>query len=382
VWTGYPRMGSGMASWHSFSTVSSSLSSRCGAPPRGSGGGCRPVFRAKIKNTATGRHIRAAARDVDTARDQLTDGASGEGAWMQAINCDQSKQKNVDILCAAHVSHALSQRVETLQGAVAAVLALGSFASSFAHSLTPWFAVASFLWIGVSEFWLATYSRRWTNLATRFQERFDRDVFDLPWPKDVGPRPTDGEVSRISSRFVDDRARKVDWYVDVRNLPKPYAILICQRENLVWDESNRTRWAIFLWRIVALWCAIGVVIGLAQGWTVFHLLARWLAPSSAALWLCARSAHKHNEIAHTKQRLALSVSDKIAEVSPGIASAEVESSLVAYCETLQRRIFALRDHPERVPKRVYWRSRNKTNLWRVQTRTSLDVGCSRPEQSA
>ncbi|WP_368862308.1 S-4TM family putative pore-forming effector [Frankia sp. Mgl5] len=286
-------------------------------------------------------------------------GHGGSVLNTQNINEIQSKEDGVNTLCAAHVAHSRSQKAQAAQGGVAAFLALGSLASAAAHSLAPWLAIASFTWIGIVELWLSRYSKKWTNLATRMQERFDRDLFQLPWTADLGNRPTDGEVARLSSLFKGDRQSKVDWYVNVRDLPLPYAILICQRENLVWDELNRSRWASMLWRLTLAWCAGGVAVALAENWTTFHLLARWFAPSTAALWLCIRSAYKHNDIASTKQRLALSVSDKISEQFPDPPSPEQSRVLMTYCETVQRRIFSLRDHPERVPQKIYWKSRSQ-----------------------
>jgi hypothetical protein len=251
-----------------------------------------------------------------TGPDQ-TDPADYHGR-VQTINLRQTDDAFIDMLFAADVAHAKSQRVESIQAGAALALALGSLVASIKPSLTPWVAIAGFAWLAIAELGLSRYSQRWTNKATLLQERFDRDLFGLPWHNSVGEKPTDGEVARLAAEYSRDRSVKENWYVDVTGLARPYAILVCQRENLVWDEANRDRWSKFLLRVSLLWCAIGIVVGISLGWSTFELLVRWFIPSSAALWYGIRSARKHADVATIKRKLALAVSDKLAELSPSL----------------------------------------------------------------
>lgn len=304
---------------------------------------------------------RGARRRVANHRDRPTV-APTSITYVQTINRRQSEESYVDILCAADTAHAKSQRAEAVQAVVAVLLAAGSLVATADASLTPWVAIAGFAWLAIVELVFSRYSRQWTSRATLLQERFDRDLFNLPWENDLGNRPTDGEVARLAAKYSRSRALKIDWYVDVKDLPQPYAILICQRENLVWDEYNRDRWSSFLIRVCAVWTILGIGFGLTLEWTTFELLTRWFTPSSAALWYGVRTARKHQEIATTKRKLALSVSDKLAELSPGTLDNSAEHLLLAYCEKIQRAIMKQRDHAERVPQIMYRKNRSIDEL--------------------
>jgi len=206
--------------------------------------------------------------------------------------------------------------------------------------------------------WCLMYaSQVQTKFATKIQERFDIELFGLPVTKEFNPLPTDEEIGRYAARYRGDD--KVDWYVDVTKLPLPYAILLCQRENLSWDWPLRRKWASMLSQAASGWFMLGLLIALAADWSTRELFLRWLIPSLPIFLFAATVIVKNMKVARDKQQMALEIEEKLSilpTVQEGeVLTPQVHDELMQDCRLYQNQLFRLRDHTERVPGRIYRR---------------------------
>ncbi|UAL29531.1 hypothetical protein K8W59_17540 [Nocardioides rotundus] len=132
--------------------------------------------------------------------------------------------------------------------------------------------VASFV-VGGVEKWL-----RMRAAAT--QEKFDTEIFGLPWSSMHADRPPQIVIARAAERYKG--SRDANWYGDTRKAHRPYDVLICQSSNFGWGATMHRIWG---WILVAgallLAALIGVaalVANLSPGDTFVALVVPSLAP--------------------------------------------------------------------------------------------------------
>lgn len=272
----------------------------------------------------------------------------------QTINVSQNSQHSLDLLAAADTAHADSQRWEITRAVLAVAVALGATTAAFIGDLAPLMSLVG-LAGAIAQQALILLSAGHTTVATRMQESFDSGLFGLSRTADAGPAPTPEDIDRLARRYPGPP--KHNWYVDVTDLPPPYAVLICQRENLQWDWPLRRRWARSLLVAATGWLVLGVVIALAADWTTRELVLRMWAPSAPAWLLAYTLAYRHRTLATRKQQLAIDVDEELA-VLPAVTPTEPAdpaqlAQLHGRCLSYQASMFHLRDHPERIPGRLY-----------------------------
>ncbi|GHJ60874.1 hypothetical protein NOK12_33920 [Nocardioides sp. OK12] len=132
--------------------------------------------------------------------------------------------------------------------------------------------LASFV-VGSVEKWL-----RMRAAAT--QEKFDTEVFRLPWSSMHADRPPQYVITRAASRYKG--SRDANWYGDTKSVHRPYDVLICQASNFGWGATMHRIWG---WTLVAGAVLLVVFIGaiallanLAPGDTFLALIVPSLAP--------------------------------------------------------------------------------------------------------
>lgn len=279
----------------------------------------------------------------------------------QQINIEQNKSDSIELLQAAHAAHSSAQRWEGTRQIIAIALSAGALLSAAVHNLAP---VTTLIGItGSILLWILTYiSQAQTKTASKIQEKFDVGLFGIDHSQEIRPYPTDEEVGRLARKSKAAVATKTDWYVDVSDLPRPYAVLLCQRENLNWDWPLRRKWASLLSGTAIAWLLAGIALALVADWTTRDLFLRWIGPSLPGLLLAATQAIGNRKVAREKQQLALNIDEDLGvlpavPVGDTIDPAEAQT-LMARCRRHQDQIFRMRSHAERVPPWLYQRTKD------------------------
>jgi len=273
----------------------------------------------------------------------------------QSLNEVQDQAESLDLLYAADVAHRSAQLAEAARGLLVSVMAGLSILAAAWHSAANAVAIAGvFVAIATEVFW-PFVSRHATTRAALIQETFDTTVFGLDWNPELGSPLPVANVVKLARKYKRD-TDKHRWYVDVSGLPRPLAVMICQRQNLMWDADLRTLWARILITGLSAWIAIGTITSLIADWTVRDLVVRWLAPSLALILYAGRLAWAHWSIAVNKSGLRQEVDAQLAQLTVPAAVAE-SNRLMDEARRRQNAIFALRDRMERVPQRLYEKHR-------------------------
>lgn len=290
----------------------------------------------------------------------MTANRSSSNAGQQHINVRQNEQIFLELLHAADVAHERAQSWEIARAVVALASSCGSLIAAFLHGLAITMSIVGGSG-SVALLGMTFVSQARTKEATKIQERFDAELFGLHLNSEFNPLPTDEEVGRLARRYHKEEKR--DWYIDVSELPRPYAVLLCQRENLLWDWPLRRKWASLLLKTATGWGILGLMIALLADWTTRELLLRWMIPSLPGLILAANLVAKNRQVARDKQQLALHIDERLGvlpAVNPGqTLPTRQHSKLMSDCRIYQDRIFHLRNHAERVPGFLYRRQRTE-----------------------
>jgi hypothetical protein len=179
------------------------------------------------------------------------------------------------------------------------------------------------------------------------------ELFGLPWVTGTRGEVSDVEIHRLAAKFQGSESKKRDWYVNVRDLPRAYAVMICQRQNLLWDADLRLRWSAWVVAAVSIWITLGVAVALIADWSTRDLFIRWFAPNLPAILFGVRQAYGHWGVALTKQRLRLDLEGHLNKLRPGAPTPHVHARLLAEARRRQDEILNLRRRQERVPNRFY-----------------------------
>jgi hypothetical protein len=198
-------------------------------------------------------------------------------------------------------------------------------------------------------------SRRYTNSAMLLQEMFDTKLYGLPWNAHLGDRIPGSVIHRLNLKYRGDEKSVRDWYVDVSGLSRPDAIMVCQRENLLWDAELRLAWAGRIATCAALWIAIGISVALVEDWSTRALFVRWFAPSAPLLLFVGMLSYGHWKVATEKSEARRDLEHLLDARTAKPLTNNQSTHLLRLARTRQDKIANLRRRAERVPRWFYMR---------------------------
>jgi len=270
------------------------------------------------------------------------------------LNVRQNSEWSIDLLCAADVCHA---RGLVADGARAGFVVCFVFAAIAGLTLTgpplaaPIAIASVFGALGTEALW-PLITRSSVRRAAVLQDMFDTELFHLAGMPTWQKLPATS-ISRLARSFRGNRADKRDWYVDVQGLVEPYAVMVCQRQNLLWDLELRFAWS---WRVAAAtigWVVLGVATALLTDWSTRQLFVRWLAPSLPAIAFGARHAFGHWRVARRKLSLLRDLDSAIDRLPPGEPSRSRSADLMIEARLRQDATTKLRRGQPHVPQWFY-----------------------------
>lgn len=186
--------------------------------------------------------------------------------------------------------------------------------------------------------------------AATIQEQFDTELFKLPWNQMlVGEKLAPESIHAADREFSDDRRKLKDWYVDPGDIPYPLCVLVCQRENIVWDWKLRQKYWKAVVTVTIFWLAITIIISIVSKLSAYDFMVGLLFPSSPALIQGIDISKEHYEIAKEKE-------SKAKEIST-ILDKNTNSVTIEQCREIQNYIYFNRKGPF-VPDWYYNRLRD------------------------
>jgi hypothetical protein len=251
------------------------------------------------------------------------------------------------LLRAIAVAHRYSQRAQGGSLAVSVLVAALGLMTRPAPGTTSTVVLVGTGWAVIYATLVVPWSARHMRTSAMLQEMLDVGLFNLPWNGVlVGDRVSEDDVSRLSRRFRGDLNRLRDYYL-VANVPAPYDVLFCLKQNLAWGSRVRRRFANALVVVVVLWLATGFIVGIATGGTISQFVTQWFVPSLGLLLLCLDIYRAQVSITRERTRVVVLLRPVVDDpASPVLAS---DLTFTAFARRIQDVLFQLRRQQPRTP---------------------------------
>ena len=183
---------------------------------------------------------------------------------MTSIAQEQNTDDSLRLLIAQARLYSEAKRIVLFRIVVAAVLAvLAPIVAVVKPDAEVFMAVVGGIWTLITYLPFRGMQREKVGQAATIQEQIDTHLFNLSWNDALVRSPVRPELIRAAARHSkEDPARFRDWYSDTGSLPYPLDVLVCQRQNSVWDWRLQSHYAAGVVWIGAGVLAVDVVVGL------------------------------------------------------------------------------------------------------------------------
>lgn len=279
------------------------------------------------------------------------------GSPVSRINDRQNSDDGLHLRQAAQGAHRIAQRAATIAGVVALILMLLAIAATIFRPIAVLVAIVATVWAFLDFFCLEAIARRSNGAAAVIQEKLDTWLYDMKWEASIGSALPPEEINIWARKIDTPETKWRDWYPNLEGIPDLYAVLACQRVNLLWDLRLRRRYATALTLGVIFWTGLGVLIGLLVDLSVREVIVSWFVPSTPAFIRGLREAQAHREVVADKERLFEGVRAHLESVRTHEISSEERETLESEARRVQSCLYELRRRTERVPRRLYERYR-------------------------
>ena len=221
---------------------------------------------------------------------------------------------------------------------------------SFIGILGALWALISFL-IGFIESWLV-------KRAATIQEIYDTELYEIEWNKVLfGAKIIPHEyINGLTKKYSVSELELnfKDWYEGIDNIESPLAILICQRQNIVWDYKLREIYAFIILGVLIVNFLTGLALFAFTGETLLNYLLGLILPSLSAYILGIEELIGHWKIAKRKKNLENDIMSFVNE-----AKTDIRSLTISKLREIQNVIFNERLKAPLIPDIVYNRLKKR-----------------------
>jgi len=196
--------------------------------------------------------------------------------------------------------------------------------------------------------------------AAKIQEKFDTDVFGLPWDNiNVGSRPDTGLILNKSKKFIKKTPNYlgfVDWYtIKAASFRYPEAIAFCQQQNLYWDSSLRKD-IVILAKITLFIIVITMfILGVFNDFTLRSLITNVVLLLLPICLFFYKIITEHNETIKEMERLR-GINDNLIEMT--VSNQSLSTDFLTQCRQLQTAIYNHRKSARPIPNWLHKKRKN------------------------
>ena len=189
--------------------------------------------------------------------------------------------------------------------------------------------------------------------AAKVQEDFDCSVYEMPRNEVFCKKNIPAEsVKKFSRKYVPNpKSPLEDWYpVEIRNYPKEKAIFVCQKTNLHYDRTLRSKFIRDSLLVATSILALIVTCALIVNPSTAGFFTLFIAPALPILVLALKILFSHLKAIRASNELH-EIINSLNEKNSGITMNELRD--------VQNRIFCIRKDGPLVPEEFYNKKRKK-----------------------
>ena len=222
-----------------------------------------------------------------------------------SITSSQNSNENINLLAAQRFLYAKAKNIRTFRIVCSLIFALiiAPITIIIIPEIKIIVGIISSRWV-VIVFLLTHFENRLIRNAATIQEQFDTSVFDMRWNKFlVGNKISPEIIVSANRKYKGERKKLENWYGDISNIPHSFAVLLCQRSNLVWDWRLRRylAWTILIFLLILTGVEGSIAYYFNISSQVFFL--GLFLPSISFIIIALRELKEHFEIADNKEKL-------------------------------------------------------------------------------
>lgn len=206
---------------------------------------------------------------------------------VNAIPTVQNTEPFLKLLRARSQFYAESGRFQQVQFALTVCLPfIAGLIGIFFDAIRPFAAALTLIITVIDTTFIEREFRRRLKVAARVCERFDCDLYGLPWKVLVAGKPVDPEdITKAARAWKRGDEKLVDWYpAAVDRAPLEFARFVCQRANLWYDSTLRRGYAKGLF--IGAWLAFAIlaVTALARGLDFLNFILSIVPAAPLMIW--------------------------------------------------------------------------------------------------
>jgi len=225
----------------------------------------------------------------------------------------------------------------------------------FYEALRPFVATLTLIITVVDTTYIERALRRRLKVAAQVCERFDCDLYGLPWKVLVAGKPVDPEeITKAARSWKNGDAKLVDWYPEtVHRAPLEFARFVCQRANLWYDSALRRGYANALYIGAGVALVILATTALVRGLDLMNFILSIIPAAPLMIW-AIREGLRQMDAAGANDILKGEVETAIQSYIAGSLDGQAATQ---YARDIQNGIFQRRvgTNPLLVPQLYHWR---------------------------
>lgn len=233
-------------------------------------------------------------------------------ATLNSIHSEQNQPNQLEKLRAFSQLYLEAKRWLTIDIILSISSALiGSIVIAFYPKLTIYCVVFASLVTLVSFLFINPHQKKLQVEAAKIQQLLDCELFGLDWEEfrniGIGSPPDYERISDASDTHKNhspDDSNLRDWYpIIVKEIPLPFARLVCQRTNCWWDGEQRRKYSNWIIILLSIFSVSILMIGLIKGLTLETFISSVFFPLLPILILGIRQYRENMQAAATLDTL-------------------------------------------------------------------------------
>lgn len=278
---------------------------------------------------------------------------------MNDICRKQNLPENIDKLAAQRHLYTLAKRVSLLIFVACIILPIVLAIFKFLFPNVEWYAkvvvLVSFV-ATIAKIVLGDVKKYRQNLAARIQQQFDCELFNLPWNDALcGNQPLPEEIFKYKQGIHRDKL--LNWYEsEIESLPHEYAVLVCMRTNVVYDQGIRRYYQRLCTGMAIIAAVLVFCSGLIADVTLWSLFLYGIIPLMPVVsWFVdVKSQYRKNMTALDKLQLLINAGLEKASAKEAISM----QSLM----TIQNFMYIHRNTSYVIPDVIYNKKREESEM--------------------
>ncbi|WP_326711648.1 S-4TM family putative pore-forming effector [Streptomyces sp. NBC_01474] len=159
----------------------------------------------------------------------------------------------------------------------------------------------------ILSFVIGSIEKWYRTRASATQEKFDTDIFQLPWNNLHADHPPQHVISRAAARYKGIRDK--DWYADTGMTHRPFDVLICQASSFGWGATMHLIWAWMLVGAAVVMAGTVFIVGQLVDLSAGDIFVSLVIPSLAPFKEVGEQIKANFEAAKTKESIERKVND-------------------------------------------------------------------------